>query len=124
MKKPDDKAVQATLARLDHARQNLCRGTAALERLREAVDHLDLAAEAGDHVRRLLTASLDRLYAGAAELQYVRPLVMGVVETCEILQGVLRRQLRAASKGEPDELPFPEGYFGSKKPEKKPLDGA
>jgi hypothetical protein len=49
---------------------------------------------------------------------------MTVVESCEILQGELRRRLRATRREEADAPPFPEGCFGSKKPGSKPRDGA
>jgi hypothetical protein len=122
-KKPDTPAVDATLATLDNARQMICRGTAGLERLRELLGRLDLEGEVGDHARGLLAAGLDRLYAGAAELQTVRPVVLEVVESGETHQGALRRRLRAVRGAGRDEPPYPEGDFGDKKPGKRPRDG-
>jgi len=123
MKKIDKPAIDATLESLNQAREQICRGTAAVARVREALGRPGEEMNP-DQVEEVLEAALDKLYEGAAALQFVRPLLLGVVDNCEILQGALRRQLRAARREGPGSPPFPEPEPPDKKPSKKPRDGA
>ncbi|MCE9586618.1 hypothetical protein K8R04_04905, partial [Candidatus Uhrbacteria bacterium] len=112
MKKIDKPAVKATLAKFNQARELISYGTAGLERLREALGNPDSDEEVtAEQFGELLATALDHVYDGAAALQYVRPLVMGLVDNCEVLQGLLRQQLRATRQEGPDALPFPENYL-------------
>jgi len=111
MKVNDTVAAHAVLATLNAAREKICRGTAGLERLREALGRTALEDRDAERIFGLAEAALVQLYQGAAEMQAVRPEVMTVVDSCEILQGALRRQLRAASRDHADDPPFPESYL-------------
>jgi hypothetical protein len=116
MKKTDQPAVAATLAQLDAARERVCRGTAAVERVREGLANLDDDEWTLEKALDFLAAAADMLYEGAAALQTIRPIVLDLVDGCEMLQGELRRQLRAGRREAPDGPPFPDGWDGCKKP--------
>src|SRR4051812_7682312 len=115
MKKTDKKAVAATLAQLDAARERVCRGTAAVERVREGLANLDDDEWTVEKAFDFLGAAADLLYQGAADLQGVRPIVLDLVDGCEMLRGELRRRVRAARREDPDGPPFPDGWAGDKK---------